>query len=728
MKKTIILAVITGWIWACLPGFVSAHAYISESSPYENAELESSPSVIRLTFTEKVDAKLSSVTLTNAADGSSVSGKLGSGGDSTLLYTIPKLEKGIYKVSWQVLSLDTHTTDGSYKFAVGVKLGQTKPDDTISLDGDTEADGGAAPPSEPGGGGSPAKPAATAKPVPVRTPAPSAAAPSSSAGGSSTEMPARGDDAGSVRPSPADETGGDGGTGKAGGADAAPSPESADAEALEAESSAAEGGGGIGAETGRDNGAELNRDDFLTAADEAEGEAEASETTGTADTVEAGMDRAHAEGSHEHGGGHGLMIALRILDIFVSASLAGMLFFRYILWRGEEQAPAGFSLRAERAAAAAAALIWILSGWVRFSMLSEQLGGLPFYTLASETMIGKIAVLRPAGALFLLLLAFAPARERLWANRVKWLAIAGVIATFPLTGHAYASVNGAAAAVFSHALHMGAAAIWFGGLAGLLSLTFSRQAADGLNRTAVRFSAWALPCIALMIVSGAWLSFARLSAWSELLSTAYGRLIAAKLGLMLLVLAIAALHKLLLMPKIAEAAAKGIIYGDSRGHAASRRLMFGVRLEVLLAVCLFGLAGWLSSSSPPMEAAGKQGQEPFYWHVMGEQAHMSVRISDESPSRVQQVRLDVWLPEGMGQPAAASMNVAGGAGSSPDIEPVVIPLELQPLEEEKFEFPGFTKYTYRAEGIFERLSSPAMLTVDISDSAGNDFHYEKKLQ
>lgn len=724
MKKTIILAALAVWVWACLPGFVSAHAYISESSPYENAELDRSPAVIRLTFTEKVDAKLSSVTLINVADGSAVTGKLGSGGDSTLLYTIPKLEKGIYKVSWQVLSLDTHTTDGSYKFAVGVKLEQAKPDETISLDGGSEPDGGAASPSEPSGGGTPAKPASTVKPAPDRTPAPSAAAESPASGGSSPAAsagPSQGDEDRSGLPSPTSKSDSEGGVGKAGDADTALSPDGTDAEGPEA--SSAIGDGRTDAETGQmaDNGADLNREDSLPAADETEAEA--------AETARTGTDRAHAEGRHDHGGSHGLMIALRILDIIVSASLAGMLFFRYMLWRGEENALAGFSLRAERMTAAAAALIWLVSGWARLSMLSEQLGGMPFYTLASETTIGKIAVLRPAGALFLLLLAFAPARERLWANRVKRLAIAGLIATFPLTGHAYASVNGAAAAVLSHALHMGAAAVWFGGLAGLLALTFGRHAADVLNRTAVRFSAWALPCMALIIGSGAWLSFARLSAWHELLSTDYGRLVAAKLGLMLLVLAISALHKLLFMPRIAKSAAEGDASGDARGLAASRRLMLGVRLEVLLAVCLFGLAGWLSSTSPPPEAAGQKEQEPFYWHVMGEQAHMSVRISNEDPSGKQQIRLDVWLPEGMGEPADATMAVAGGdAGSASVTWPAAIPLELQPLEEEEFEFPGFTKYTYRAEGVFDGLASQALLTVDIRDSAGNDFHYEKKLR
>jgi len=406
------------------------------------------------------------------------------------------------------------------------------------------------------------------------------------------------------------------------------------------------------------------------------------------------------------------MAALRVLDILAEVIIAGMLFFRYIIWRDdEEEAPFGLTLRAERLFIGAAALIWILSGVTRLSMLSDQFGGASIYMLASGTMIGKVATLRPALALFALLLAFAPIRERLWANRVKFAAAAALIVTFPLTGHAYAAVKDAALAVALHTVHMCAAAIWFGGLAGLLSLTFYRNAMNRLNQAAVRFSIWALPSIVIILISGIWLSAARLSAWGQLVSTAYGKLIIAKAFFTLLVLVIAALHKLVFMPQIAKA-------------SAVRGLLLGVRIEVLLAVALFVLAGWLSSTSPPAADAAQKLSEPIYWHVMGEKAHMSLRISADEKTEKQAVRLDVWLPEGLGAPVSAAAVITAAAADQSG-KAVKIPLQLQPAAAELFEYPGFTKYTYLASGEFIDDKQSSLITVDVIDEKGGSFHYER---
>ncbi|RCW47467.1 putative copper export protein [Paenibacillus prosopidis] len=697
-------------IWACLPGFVSAHAYILQSTPLQNAELTDSPSTIRIKFTEKIDTKLSTITLHNSADGSSIPGTLSSEGDVTLLYTIPKLDKGVYKVSWQVLSLDTHITDGSFRFAVGMKLEQTKPDETISLDGDpgqpgnsAGSDSGATASPKPGGSQT-TKPSAIAKPKPSSSPSPSPSAGQTAAGSetmpSPTPKPTLVNDTGNVESSPTSST--DKAASESGDADSALDEDNGLAAGASGGPKATDNIGSLGA--GR-----TSVDESITTQEEVD---EAALTELSAPD-EGGYS--HAEGEHNHAGGNGLMITLRVFDIFTGALLAGILFFRYVIWREHEAAaPFGFSLMAERIVIGTASLIWIGSGLIRLSMLSEHFGGLSLYTVATGTVLGKVASLRPAGALFLLLLAFAPVRERLWANRIKLAAAAALIVTFPLTGHAYASVSDAAAAVIAHTVHMGAAAIWFGGLAGLLSLTFDREAVTRLNRIAERFSVWALPSMALILVSGIWLSITRLSSWGQLVTTEYGRLILAKSGFMLLVLVIAALHKLLFMPRIAQAAAN-----QPQMRAASRGLMLGIRFEVLLAVLLFVLAGWLSSTPPPPDAASQPGAEPVYWHVMGDQAHMSMRISDDEASGEQAARLDVWLPEGMGAPVSAIAKVTVKSGGQ-----VSIPLDLQPAAAELYEYPGFTKYTYLAKGVFIDETKESLITIDLSDEEGNSFHYE----
>ncbi|WP_169083572.1 copper resistance protein CopC [Paenibacillus sp. PL91] len=685
-----------------MPSLVSAHAYIAQSTPYQDAELTESPPAIRITFTEKIDQKLSSITLQREDNGDLIAGRLSGEDDLTLVYTIPKLEKGVYEVSWQVLSLDSHMTDGSFDFAVGTKLEAAVPDDTVSLDGNPAGSAGS-------GSGTEVKPSNKPSATPSAKP-------------SQTKKPSDTTKAAAATPKPS----------------IAPSPSTS---AAPIPTAAVDSGKETAMDT--DPGAEAGVEDSGSA-NEASEEIDGSETTESANdgsglpdtagssqqaiSVEEESDHAshgehemssHAEeGEHEHSGGQKLMIALRVLDILAGVMLAGMLFFRTFIWRdAENEAPFGFSLRAERLLIGVAASLWIISGFSRLSMLADQFGGVSIYELANGTMIGKVAALRPILALFVLLLAFAPVRERKWANPLKFAAAAALIITFPLTGHAYAALNDAAMAIGSHAVHMGAAAIWFGGLAGLFSLTFNQDAIDRLNKAAVRFSLWALPSMALILLSGIWLSAARLSAWGQLLSTAYGTLILAKAFFMLLVLVIAALHKLVFMPKIANK------------PSAARGLLLGIRMEVLLAVTLFVLAGWLSSTSPPAEGAVQKLSEPIYWHVMGEKAHMSLRISADDKTEEQAVRLDVWLPEGLGAPVSASADIkpVGADPAAGSADKKSIPLKLQPLEAELFEFPGFTKYTYRATGEFIDDKERSLMTVDVKDKLGNSFHYERAI-
>ncbi|WP_141501918.1 copper resistance CopC/CopD family protein [Paenibacillus luteus] len=722
MKKLIQCIAALIMIWACLPSFVSAHAYVAQSTPYQDAELSESPTAIRIKFTEKIDSKLSNVSLQRVDNGSAIKGELSAEGDQTLIYTIPKLSKGIYEVSWQVLSLDTHLTDGTFQFAVGVKMTQTKPDDTVSLDGSNAGSNGDEAGTRPTATSKPmatAKPAATTKPAATKAPSVTAKpsstpseTPSSASSPNQAPSPAV-----SNRPDPIPGT-------------SFTEPDASTQPVLTVDTDTTveptpEGsaiGNGTSVENPTDTGSQSQEP---AADDDGGGVLDESPPTATDDIAAVGAHSGHGgSGSgqsgtddHEHKGARaGTMIVLRVLDVLAGVFVAGILFFRYVIWKEDaDAAPYGFSQAAERMVICGAGIIWLISGLDRLSTLSEQLDGISLYALASGTMIGKVAALRPVLAILILMLAFAPVRERAWANPFKFAVAAAVIVSFPLTGHAYASLNDTALAITAHSVHMGAAAIWFGGLAGLLSLTFHSGGLDRLNQTAARFSVWALPSMVLILASGVWLSVARLSGWRQLIETDYGRLIFAKIIFMLLVLVIAALHKLVFMPRIAE---KG----------ASRGLLLGVRAEVLLAVVLFVLAGWLSSTSPPEAAAETKLTEPIYWHVMGEKAHMSLRISEDGKSEQQAARLDVWLPEEMGAPVSVEAALQlGDENSEAGERHISIPLQLDPPALEKFEYPGFKKYTYRGIGDFVEDRRQGMLLVDIKDEAGNSFHYEREL-
>ncbi|GKU80428.1 copper resistance D family protein [Paenibacillus sp. L3-i20] len=415
---------------------------------------------------------------------------------------------------------------------------------------------------------------------------------------------------------------------------------------------------------------------------------------------------------HDHSGGQRLMVVLRIWDVVAGILLGASLFFRYVLWRDKEaKSPKGFTLGAERIVMIVAALIWFASGCYRINMLVEQFGGIPWSTIVTSTMVGHVALLRPAAAILIFILAFAPQRDGIWANPLKIGIAVVTVVTFPLTGHAYASISEGGAAIVAHCIHMAAAVIWVGGLAGIWSLTYDRNSIEQLHVTAERFSKWAVSSIVVIVISGIWLTADQLTALEQLWKSEYGKLALAKSILLLLIVGIAALHRKL------RSAAQG-----------TRALIIGVRAEIVMAVGLIVLAGWLSTTSPPPQVSATPGMEPIYWHVMGEKAHMTLRVDPKDDSDVQVVRLSVWLPENLEAPQ--TVNVAlikdgGGSSNKASTSKVVMPVQPVPLQNEPYSFPGFTKYNYEGEGTFFTAADTGMLTVDVTDSTGETHHFER---
>lgn len=125
-----------------LPTVGQAHAYMSESSPAQESELEVAPSEIIVKFTEPIDTDVSQLILKKKT-GETIEGELTGEEDNTLIFTPPDLEDGIYNVSWQVLALDSHVTEGSFRFSVAEELPDILPGETIAI-GEAEMQ----PPSE----------------------------------------------------------------------------------------------------------------------------------------------------------------------------------------------------------------------------------------------------------------------------------------------------------------------------------------------------------------------------------------------------------------------------------------------------------------------------------------------------------------------------------------------------------------------------------------------------
>lgn len=172
-------------------------------------------------------------------------------------------------------------------------------------------------------------------------------------------------------------------------------------------------------------------------------------------------------------------------------------------------------------------------------------------------------------------------------------AIAALLVAFtlPLTGHAADFPLGFAAGVVVHGLHALAAAGWLGTL-GVMMLAWNHQrrtpSADAtvtLARLVQRFSPVALTSALILVVTGTITAVTMLQHWNALVATGYGRLLLAKLAVLLVVLTLGAMNWRVHGPALAR-------------EPSNRRLLRSASAEVGLALVILGLTASLVSTSP----------------------------------------------------------------------------------------------------------------------------------
>jgi copper resistance protein C len=99
-------------------GEASAHAFLDRAEPRVGNKVAAPPREVTLWFTQKLEPAFSTVTVTNAAGERVDTGKTRVSGTQMSVSLRPG-GTGTYHVTWQVLSVDTHRTDGSFTFQVG---------------------------------------------------------------------------------------------------------------------------------------------------------------------------------------------------------------------------------------------------------------------------------------------------------------------------------------------------------------------------------------------------------------------------------------------------------------------------------------------------------------------------------------------------------------------------------------------------------------------------------
>lgn len=117
MKRIIIVSIL-----AAVTGLVSsqafAHAFLDHASPRVGGTVPVAPHELTLSFTQKLEPAFSTVQVTGPNGAHIQQGKAHVSGN-TMRVSIKAAGPGTYHVHWHALSVDTHTTQGSYTFDVG---------------------------------------------------------------------------------------------------------------------------------------------------------------------------------------------------------------------------------------------------------------------------------------------------------------------------------------------------------------------------------------------------------------------------------------------------------------------------------------------------------------------------------------------------------------------------------------------------------------------------------
>jgi copper resistance protein C len=94
-----------------------AHAYLDRANPRVGSTVRAAPREVTLWFSQKLEPSFSSAQVNDAAGARVDRGARVSG--MQIHVPVKSLPPGTYRVRWRVLSVDTHTTEGSFSFRVG---------------------------------------------------------------------------------------------------------------------------------------------------------------------------------------------------------------------------------------------------------------------------------------------------------------------------------------------------------------------------------------------------------------------------------------------------------------------------------------------------------------------------------------------------------------------------------------------------------------------------------
>ena len=280
----------------------------------------------------------------------------------------------------------------------------------------------------------------------------------------------------------------------------------------------------------------------------------------------------------------------------------------------------------------------------------------PVGTVLAETDWGRLWVWRMGLAADIAGVMFAQVRRYGPETGLALFSLGlgvGLLATLSLTSHAAATVGIRGPAVASDLLHMVAASVWVGGLAGLLLLAATTvttlagpQRRRVLAAVVPRFSVLAGLSAATLVVTGAYSAWAQVTI-VEALAVPYGTTLLAKIAFVCGLLVLGAVNLLWVKPRLAT------------DDSAARWLRRLVGAEVTVAVLIVLSVGFLTALEPARQVASRQGlglPDSIGFSETVEGADLALRIE---PGSVGPNRFEISLADRLGKPIdnASEVNV-----------------------------------------------------------------------
>ncbi|SCF33350.1 copper transport protein [Micromonospora viridifaciens] len=241
------------------------------------------------------------------------------------------------------------------------------------------------------------------------------------------------------------------------------------------------------------------------------------------------------------------------------------------------------------------------------------------------------------------------------------LAILGGAAlfTWPLAGHAAAS-PAPAVSVLVDAVHLGSMAVWLGGLVMLAAFLLRRANERELAAILPIWSRWATLAVAALLLAGTVQALIEVATLKALFDTTYGQLLLAKIGLFVLVIAVAAYSRALVRRRAAV----------GRPGAMRRAVV----AELAITAVVLGVTATLVQSTPARTAAANvAGSSAGYFSTTLTSPIYSLQVElDPAQRGNNSIHLYAYTPDNRPQPvkewkATAALPSAG-------IEPIDIPL------------------------------------------------------